>query len=98
MIRFFDNFLVVAAAALLAALSSASASAHHSFAGQFDANQPVSVEGIVTRVEWQNPHVWFYVDAEEPLTSRNGAMAASAQPRPYNMYESRLPMLSRLLL
>ena len=42
-----------------------SASAHHSFSGQFDRNLPVAFEGIVTKVEWQNPHVWFYVDAED---------------------------------
>ncbi len=61
--RFFESaFAASAATALLAA--SLSASAHHSFAGQFDRNQPVSFEGVVTLVEWQNPHVWFYVDAE----------------------------------
>src|SRR5215831_13302424 len=37
--------------------------AHHSFAAQFDATKPVSFKGIVTKVEWMNPHVWFYVDA-----------------------------------
>ena len=61
--RFFKSaFAAVAAAFLTASLS---ASAHHSFAGQFDRNLPVSFKGIVTRVEWQNPHVWFYVDAED---------------------------------
>ena len=59
----FKSVLAAAAAVLLTA--SLSASAHHSFAGQFDRNLPVSFEGIVTRVEWQNPHVWFYVDAED---------------------------------
>ena len=41
------------------------AAAHHSFAGQFDRNLPVTFEGVVTKIEWQNPHVWFYVDAED---------------------------------
>ena len=59
----FNSAFAAAAAVLLTA--SLSASAHHSFAGQFDRNLPVSFEGIVTRVEWQNPHVWFYVDAED---------------------------------
>jgi hypothetical protein len=54
---------VVGAIALLAA--ALTASAHHSFSGQFDRNLPVAFEGIVTKVEWQNPHVWFYVDAED---------------------------------
>ncbi|WP_428099876.1 DUF6152 family protein [Candidatus Rariloculus sp.] len=51
-----------AASALLAAMSVA---AHHSFSGQFNIDDPVSIEGVVTRVEWQNPHVWFYVDATD---------------------------------
>ena len=45
----------------------ASASAHHSFAAQFDADKPVTLTGSVTRVEWLNPHIYFYVNvtAEE---------------------------------
>ena len=38
-------------------------SAHHSRA-MFDVNELVSVEGVVTKVEWQNPHIWFYVDVK----------------------------------
>ena len=40
------------------------ARAHHSFAAVFDSDQPVELTGKVTRVEWLNPHVWFYVDVE----------------------------------
>ncbi len=36
--------------------------AHHSFSAEFDANSPVEVTGSVTRIEWLNPHVWFFVD------------------------------------
>jgi uncharacterized protein DUF6152 len=39
--------------------------AHHSFAAEYDATQPVKVTGIVTRVEWTNPHIWFYVDVKD---------------------------------
>jgi len=39
--------------------------AHHSFVAEYDANQPVKVTGVVTRVEWQNPHIWFFVDVKD---------------------------------
>jgi hypothetical protein len=37
--------------------------AHHSFSAVFDDSMPVSVTGRITRVEWMNPHIWFYVQA-----------------------------------
>ena len=36
--------------------------AHHSFSAQYDRNQPVELTGAVTKVEWNNPHVYFYID------------------------------------
>src|SRR5690349_25175992 len=36
-------------------------SAHHSFAAEFDADKPVTLEGTVARLEWTNPHAWLYV-------------------------------------
>jgi hypothetical protein len=38
--------------------------AHHSFAAEFDAKQRVTVKGVVTKVEWTNPHTYFYVDVK----------------------------------
>jgi uncharacterized protein DUF6152 len=36
--------------------------AHHSFAAEFDATKPLTLKGIVTKIEWQNPHTYFYMD------------------------------------
>src|SRR5215471_3008400 len=39
--------------------------AHHSFAAEYDAKKPVKLKGIVTKVDWMNPHVYFYIDVED---------------------------------
>lgn len=39
--------------------------AHHSFAAEYDNTQPVKVTGVLGRVEWTNPHIWFYLDAKD---------------------------------
>lgn len=39
--------------------------AHHSFAAVFDHDSPVNLTGTVTKVEWMNPHTWFYIDVEK---------------------------------
>jgi hypothetical protein len=36
--------------------------AHHSFSAQYDAGQPITVKGYVTKLEWTNPHTYFYLD------------------------------------
>jgi len=40
--------------------------AHHSFAAEFDASNPVAVTGAVSKVEWRNPHIWVYLDVRDP--------------------------------
>jgi len=41
------------------------AAAHHSFAAEFDSKKPIKLEGVVTKVEWTNPHVWIYVNVKD---------------------------------
>lgn len=51
------------AIALLA--SGLSLAAHHSFAAQYDANKPITLKGGITRIEWANPHIYFYIDVAD---------------------------------
>src|ERR1700730_7787855 len=39
--------------------------AHHAFAAEYDKDKPVKVKGVVTKVEWTNPHIWFFVDVKD---------------------------------
>ena len=54
----------VAGAALLLA-AAAPIFAHHSFAAEFDAKQPVKLRGTVTKMEWINPHSWIHIDVKK---------------------------------
>jgi hypothetical protein len=69
--------------------------AHHAFSAEFDAEKPLTVTGTVTKVEWQNPHTWFYIDVSDAngnvaswgmelaspnLLMRNGWTRSSMQP------------------
>ena len=44
------------------------ASAHHAFSAEFDAEQPVTLQGSVTKVEWINPHSWLHIDVTDEAT------------------------------
>lgn len=56
--------------ALLLLVATKAALAHHSFAAEFDADKPFTLTGVVTKVEWQNPHTFFYIDVTDTATTK----------------------------
>jgi hypothetical protein len=54
--------VVIVAGLLVAARPIA---AHHAFAAEFDANKPIKLTGAVTKVDWRNPHTWFFIDVKD---------------------------------
>ena len=60
------KLVAVGSSALCLILVTTSVAAHHAFAAEFDAKQPVTMKGTITSVEWVNPHVWLHVDVKMP--------------------------------
>jgi len=75
--------LVVASALV----PSGMALAHHSFSAEFDAAKPIKLTGIVTKVEWTNPHVWFYINVKDEATGEVKNWGAEMGP-PHGLQRS----------
>jgi hypothetical protein len=57
------------AAVLVSIVAAVPSTAHHSFAAEYDATKPIKLTGKVTKLEWQNPHTYFYIDVKDAKTS-----------------------------
>jgi uncharacterized protein DUF6152 len=58
--------LIVTLAAGVLLLARVSVSAHHAFAAEFDEKKPITLRGMVTKMEWVNPHSWIHLDVKGP--------------------------------
>lgn len=70
--------IVIAAAGLL--LAAVPLWAHHAFAAEFDANKPVKFRGVVTKMEWINPHAWIHIDVKDDNGAVTSWMIEAAAP------------------
>jgi hypothetical protein len=57
---------LVVACSLFALAVAPAARAHHSFSSTFDRDKSVTVTGVITKVNWGNPHIWFFIDVKNP--------------------------------
>lgn len=71
-------FLVLLAVGALCSVQSTYA--HHAFAAEYDPMKPVTLNGIITRMEWANPHGWIYMDTKEPGGKVKHWMIETAAP------------------
>jgi hypothetical protein len=77
---------VVAVAIALAVWSAGQpVTAHHSFAAQYDRDKTITLNGTVTRVEWMNPHVYFYLDVKDGAALTHWAIEGGA---PTSLYRN----------
>lgn len=70
----------VAGLAVALLLGASQAGAHHSFAAEFDANQPVTLKGTITKMEWINPHSWLHIDVKNDDGTTTPWMIEGATP------------------
>lgn len=66
---------LICAVILFAVAAVQPSAAHHSFAAEYDSTKPVTLVGKVTKVEWQNPHTYFYIDVKDARTTETANWA-----------------------
>ena len=64
------RYVVPALAFMMIASLATPLLAHHSFAAEYDSKQPITLKGAVTKIEWMNPHVYFYIDVRDEQTGK----------------------------
>jgi len=69
---------VILIAGLLSFLVALPLAAHHSFAAQYDRTKAITLKGTVTKIEWMNPHVYFYIDVKDGERTINWAIEGGA--------------------
>lgn len=74
------RFVVAAGAALTLTAAVQSVRAHHSFSSEFDADQPVTLQGTITQMEWINPHSWLHLEVENEDGTTTEWMIEGATP------------------
>ena len=72
--------LFIAGTALAVTLATVSLAAHHSFAAEFDAESPVQLRGVVTGMDWVNPHSWIHLDVKNEDGTVSKWMVEGATP------------------
>src|SRR4029079_3550960 len=72
--------LAMLVAVMLASAATGPVAAHHSFAAEFDAKQPVLFKGTVTKMEWINPHVWIHMNVTQPNGKTEAWMVEGGAP------------------